>query len=160
SLRTPGRLTLLAALAGTALSLSSPWVRSALADPRGAQVVAGNVSIRQNGNRTVIRASNGSIINYQQFNIAPNEIVKFIQPGANAQVLNRITGNAPTTIQGSLFANGQVFFINPAGVTFSSSAVVNVGGIVAAAANISDADFTAGKLRFTGATGIVSNDGT
>ncbi|HVU64321.1 MAG TPA: filamentous hemagglutinin N-terminal domain-containing protein, partial [Phycisphaerales bacterium] len=157
----PRRGMLLACLAGTVLSASSPWVRTAIADPRGAHVVTGNVNIAQNGNKTVIRASNGSIINYDSFNIGAGEIVRFIQPSAQSRVLNRITGNQPTLIQGSLFANGRVFFINTAGITFSSTAVVSTGGIVAAATNISDADFAAGRLHVTGGMqgGTVRNDG-
>ena len=111
------------------------------AGPTNEQVVAGEVTFVRDGNQTVIRAGDGSIINYSSFDILPHELVEFIQPGELSRVLNRITGPDPTSIQGSLLANGQVYIVNPAGVFFTAGAVVDVGGIYAAAGNISDADF-------------------
>ena len=53
----------------------------------GATVVNGDVTFQQNGNHTVITASDGSIINYTNFDILPNEIVQFVQPHELATVL-------------------------------------------------------------------------
>jgi filamentous hemagglutinin family protein len=150
----------LAFVAGAAVSLFSPLVQTAIAAPQGANVVAGQVGITRRGDVTRIRASDGAIINFKSFNIAPNETVRFLQPNAHARVLNRINGAAPSVIEGRLLANGQVFLINRAGVTFSKDAVVNVGGIIAAAGNMSDADFKSGLLRFTDSAGNVVNAGT
>ena len=86
--------------------------------------------------------------------------MQFIQPGQWARVLNRITGNDPTSINGTLLANGQVFIVNPAGVLFGNGAVVNVGGIYAAAGNITDANFLRGHYHFTGIDGAVVNNGS
>lgn len=119
----------------------------------------GNVTFERNGNTTIIRASDGSIIEYVNFNILAHETVRFIQPNELSRVLNRITGGTPTIIQGRLLANGQVYLVNPAGVMFSNTAVINVGGLYAAAGNISNSNFTNGVDRFTGLTGDVVNDG-
>lgn len=143
------------AASALALLIASP----ALAGPEGAQVVRGNVQIERNGNQTVIRAGDRSIINYRNFNIGVNESVQFIQPGSQSRVLNRINSAAPTRIDGSLSANGRVYIVNPAGVVFGRGSVVNVSGLFAAAGNISDRDFVNGVDRVTGMTGSVINHG-
>lgn len=146
-----------AALAG---ALIGSVCAEAIAGPEGAQVVRGQVSITRNGADTLIRAGNNSIINYRSFDIARGESVRFIQPNASSRVLNRINSAAPTRIDGSLLANGRVYMVNPAGVIFGQSAVVNVGGLYAAAGKLSNADFLRGIDRFTDLSGQVSNYGT
>ncbi|MBX3410441.1 MAG: filamentous hemagglutinin N-terminal domain-containing protein [Phycisphaeraceae bacterium] len=137
-----------------ALLASSAW-----AGPDGAQVVRGDVSITRNGPDTIIRASRNSIINYRSFDIGSSESVRFIQPDARARVLNRITGNAPTRIDGSLTANGRVYIVNPAGVVFGATSRVDVAGLYAAAGRISDKDFLRGTHRFTDLSGEVISQG-
>ncbi len=142
----------------TAVSVLAASV--AMAGPKGANVVRGDVSFSTQGNTTLIKASNNSIINYQQFNIFADETVRFIQPNARSRVLNRIRGAEPTRIDGTVQANGIVYFVNPAGVVFGKNSVVDVGGIYAAAANLSNRDFLRGVNRFTNAHGTVANEGT
>ncbi|MFY7895634.1 MAG: filamentous hemagglutinin N-terminal domain-containing protein, partial [Phycisphaerales bacterium] len=141
---------LLALSAGVALAQSGPL---------GADVVRGSVQIERNGANTVIRASDRAIINYRSFDIASGELVRFVQPGANARVLNRITGGAPTRIDGAIQANGRVYFVNRAGIAFGAGSVVDAGRFYAIAGNISDRDFVRGVDRFT-LTGNVSNAGS
>ncbi len=143
----------LAAAAGTIFSAP------ALAGPEGAQVVRGDVRIERSGPNTIIRAGDRSIINYSSFNIGANESVRFIQPDAMSRVLNRIQSATPTRIDGSLTSNGRVYIVNPAGVIFGNGAAVNVGGIFAAAGNISNSDFVRGVDRVTGMSGTVVNSG-
>ena len=81
----------------------------ALAGPQGEKVVSGRAKFKRNANRTVIRAADNTIINYSNFDIGINERVRFIQPGANARVLNRIRSDEPTRIDGMLRSNGQVY---------------------------------------------------
>ena len=78
---------LLAILAGTAMS-----------EPEGEQVVAGQASFMRDGMLTEITAADNTIINYQAFSIGAGETVRFIQPGANARVLNRVLGQDPSVI--------------------------------------------------------------
>ena len=144
---------------GVALLAAVLCAPSVLAGPTGANVVAGQASVTQHGNRTVIRASNGAIINYNSFNVNANESVKFIQPGSTARVLNRITSADPSMINGRITSNGIVYFANPAGVIFGPNSVLNVGGIYAAAGNISNSDFMRGLNRFTDVHGVVENHG-
>lgn len=132
----------------------------AIAGPEGAKVVAGEASIKQHGNRTVIRAGDRTIIDYTRFDIGAGEKVRFIQPGADARVLNRINSAEPTRIDGSLRANGIVYFVNPSGVMFGATSVINTNGLYAAGAHLSDQDFLAGVNKFTNVTGEVVNNGS
>lgn len=132
----------------------------ALAGPEGAQVVRGQVDITRNGSETIIRAGHNSIINYRSFDIAGHESVRFIQPNSSSRVLNRINSAAPTRIDGALTANGRVYIVNPAGVIFGNGARVNVAGLYAAGGKLSNADFVAGRNRFTDLTGEVVNHGS
>lgn len=142
-------------VSGTIASIASPI----FAAPRGEQVVRGNVTFNRAGDITRITASNGAIINYKSFNIARGELVQFIQPSSRARVLNRVLDKDPTVIAGTLTGNGRVFVVNPAGVTVTNGAVIDVGGFYAAAGNISDEDFARGINRFTNLNGSVRNDG-
>ena len=141
---------------GTVLSISPT---TTMAGPEGAQVVNGQVSLQQSGYNTTITASDKAIINYSSFDIAKPEIVQFIQPSSQASVLNRINSAMPTNIEGTLRANGRVFFVNPAGVYIGEGAHINVNQLVASGLNISDMDFINGRMNFVGGDGTVTNQG-
>ncbi|HEX7632461.1 MAG TPA: filamentous hemagglutinin N-terminal domain-containing protein, partial [Lacunisphaera sp.] len=145
---------LVAALAGLATV-------SALAQqPTGGTVLAGQVTITSAPQTTVVTASNNSVVRWNTFDVGVGETVQFVQSGAASRVLNWIGGQAPSQINGSLLANGQVYLMNPSGVYFGSTAVVNVGALYAAGGMLSKEDFLAGLNRFTGLTGDVKNAGS
>ncbi len=127
--------------------------------PEGAKVSHGSATIKQVGDLTKITAANNTIIDYSRFNVGSHESVRFIQPSAQSRVLNRIHSADPSRIDGSITANGQVYFANPAGVIFGAGSMINVGSIYAAAGNISSADFLKGVDRFTDLSGSVINNG-
>ncbi|MEY3200572.1 MAG: hypothetical protein RIR70_122, partial [Pseudomonadota bacterium] len=135
----------------------------AMAGPTGGQVMSGNASITtpSAGNTVINQTTNQAIINWAGFNIGATESVRFNQPASNAATLNRVLDSNPTSILGSLSANGRVFVVNPNGVVFGNNARVDVGAMVASTLAIADADFNAGRLRFmqSGAAGDVINQG-
>ena len=124
-------------------------------------IVDGSGNISRNGNTTTVtQTSNKMIVNWDQMNVGANDTLNFNQKSATSAVLNRINSVDPTTILGSLNANGRVFIVNPNGVLIGRGANVSVGSLVASSLNISDADFMADHLRFTGGgQGDVTNDG-
>ena len=73
-----------------------------------------------------------------------------MQPSAAAALLNRVTGDTPSTIAGQLTSNGQVFIVNPNGIAITPSGVVNTGAFTASTLSISDQDFLAGDYAFEG----------
>ena len=134
-----------------------------LANPTGPTVVGGHATVSGLGTSqvTIAQASQQAIINWQQFNIAPNEVTQFIQPNVHAIALNRIFDQNPSQIFGSLSANGTVILLNPNGIMFGPNAQVNVGGLIASSLNLSNANFLAGRYLFEGAgiEGPVKNMG-
>lgn len=145
----------LAGVVGASLIAASP----AWAGPKGEQVVAGSAAFTRAGSHTLIEAANNTVINYSRFDILKHETVQFLQPSANARVLNRIAGSSPSHINGALHANGIVYFVNPAGVHFGPDATVSAAGIYAAAGSITDQAFLSGTDAFTGLTGSITNHG-
>jgi filamentous hemagglutinin family protein len=130
--------------------------------PTGGAVAAGSASIAAGtGTMTVNQSSQNAAINWQNFSIGKGEAVLFVQPNSNSVALNRVLGSDPSSILGSLTANGKVFLVNPNGILFGRGASVNVGSLVASTLNVSDADFMAGKYNFSGTSnGAVVNQGS
>ncbi|MGI4849046.1 MAG: filamentous hemagglutinin N-terminal domain-containing protein [Janthinobacterium lividum] len=133
--------TLVAGACGTAWAL-----------PQGGQIGngTGNISAPPGNAMVVTQVSPKLVINWASFGVDVVDSLTFNQPSRSAIVLNRVTGQAPSEILGSMTANGQVFVTNPNGIYFGQNARVNVGGLVAATGQLSDADFAAGRYRFTG----------
>ncbi|MBC7636938.1 MAG: filamentous hemagglutinin N-terminal domain-containing protein, partial [Acetobacteraceae bacterium] len=91
--------------------------------PADGTVAAGQASIvTTKAAVTVNQSTQNAVINWQGFSIAQGEAVKFVQPNGNAVILNRVLGADPSSILGSLSANGKVFVVNPSGILFGSSA--------------------------------------
>ena len=120
------------------------------ATPRDPEIVQGTASFIEAGAHLDIHNSNGAIINWQDFSIAQNESVRFIQESAVSSVLNRVVSGIPSEILGSLDSNGRVFLINPNGIVIGEGARIDTAGLVASTLNISNEDFSNQELRFTG----------
>ncbi|MEO9204142.1 MAG: filamentous hemagglutinin N-terminal domain-containing protein [Gammaproteobacteria bacterium] len=139
---------------------------SALANPTGGQVTAGNATISSPSPTTVQinQYSDKAIVEWHSFNIAPNEKTHFQQPTSSSIILNRINpSQGVSQIFGQLSANGRIILVNQAGIYFGTTARVDVGGIIASTSNISNANFMAGKYVFDGPSGYggsVINKGT
>ncbi|MBF0447798.1 MAG: filamentous hemagglutinin N-terminal domain-containing protein [Magnetococcales bacterium] len=127
----------------------SPLRVSAL--PQGGEVVAGSARIEQTSpNRMdVVQTSQNGIINWQSLNIEAGELLKFTQPSASSYTLNRVTGGDVSYIFGGIQANGNLFLINSNGILFGPNAQIDVGGLLATTADISDADFLNNHFVFS-----------
>ena len=135
---------------------------TALANPTDPTVVSGSALMNRQGNVLSVTNSPGAIINWRAFSIGGNEVTRFIQQSSASSVLNRVVGADPSVILGALQSNGRVFLINPNGVLFGAGAQIDVAGLVASTLNLSNADFAAGRLRFTDTPGAgsINNQGT
>ena len=137
------------ALIGSLFFVSASALAAEL--PQNGQVTHGQANIQSDGqNMTVNQTSDKAAINWDSFDIGKQNSVTFDQPSASSVALNRVTGSDPSKIQGALNANGQVFLINPNGITFTQDAQVNVGGIVASTLDIDTDDFLNGDYTFQG----------
>jgi filamentous hemagglutinin family protein len=146
------------------LLLHGASVPRAFAGPEGGQVVGGNGSISQSGATTMINQSTQSmVIDWQSYNLNVDERVQYLQPNVSAISLNRILSNDGSIIAGQIDANGQVILVNPNGIFFTSTATLNVGGIIVSGLDIAATDFMNGNYIFNevlGSEGKVVNSGT
>ena len=154
----------------------------------GLQIATGKNAEWQGANQPTQSVSNGqttvtiqqtasqAILNWQTFNVGKNTTVDFNQSGGGAVAntwvaLNRILSGTPSQILGSIKAQGQVYLINQNGIIFGGASQINVGTLLAAAARITDSQFTTdgiytavnsnsslGSPSFTGGLGSVIVD--
>src|SRR5690554_6709402 len=135
----------------------------AFAAPAGGKVVGGDGSIDQSGLNTTIRQQTDRMaIDWQSFNVAADEKVKFIQPGSSSVALNRVLSHTGSEIHGQIEANGHILLVNPNGVFFGENSRINVGGMIASGLHIDPNDFMNGEFTLTaieGTDGKVINSG-
>ncbi|MBU4487832.1 MAG: filamentous hemagglutinin N-terminal domain-containing protein, partial [Candidatus Omnitrophica bacterium] len=117
--------------------------------PEGCQVVEGTAEIDYSiPNSVTVRPSDNAVLNWQSLNITANESVYYYQTSANSNVLNNVIGGQQSVIAGYLYANGNIFIVNPNGIVFDPSANINVGSLVASTMNIDTEDFRNGRYVF------------
>lgn len=152
---------------GIALAVAACFAGGAVhAQGVGAQAIAGAAVVTQQGKvqtvtTTNVAGGNHSAINWQSFSIPSGYTTNFVQPTAQSTSINRVLGNNPSAIFGTLSSNGKIVLINPSGIAVGKGAVVDTNGFTASALGMNPADAIAGKLRFgDGASvGTVSVDG-
>ncbi|HSI43649.1 MAG TPA: hypothetical protein VK949_04855 [Methylotenera sp.] len=117
--------------------------------PTAPQVTGGLASVSQTGlHQTINQTTDRAVINWGSFSIGPSASVNFNQPSATSITLNRVVGNDPTSIFGSLTANGRIFLVNPNGVYFAPGSSIDTGGLVATTMAIKDSDLMSGIFNF------------
>lgn len=100
--------------------------------PQGGQFVGGQGSITAAGSGlTIAQTSSRGVIDWCSFSIGAGGHVT-INNGKGA-TLNRVTGNDPSLISGTLSATGSVYLINPQGVLVGPGGVITTGGRFVAA---------------------------
>jgi len=155
-----------------ALALVCLGLAPALAQtlPTGFSPIAGGVSVATPNAATmnITQTTARAIAQWNTFSIGADATLNVAQPSTSSVLLNRLVGGAPASvIAGKMNANGHVYLINPAGVTFSKGSSVSVGGLVASTLNMSTSDEAfmggANRLEFarpSGAFESVENDGS
>ena len=97
-------------------------------------IQSGQASFSNLNGELQITASDEAVIKYGSgFDIPTGETVRFIQPSSQASVINNITNQIPTQIDGNLYGNGKVILLNDSGIVFGENAVVEVGKLHAIA---------------------------
>ena len=139
--------------ATTALLLvSTPATAGTLAPntrPTGGAVVAGQASISQTPSQTTVaQSSQRAAVDWQSYSVGSGHTVAYQQPNAASITLNRVIGPDPSQIAGRITANGQVVIVNGSGVVFSQGSQVDAQSLIVSTANVSNANFMAGKLAF------------
>jgi len=114
------------------------------------------------GSHMTITNSPDTILEWQAFSIGADHSVHFQQQDDSSQILNRVAGDDPSQIFGSLSSNGGVWLINPQGILFGENARIDVGSLVASTLEITNIDFLANRYQFNSAgngSGNVLNQG-
>jgi filamentous hemagglutinin family protein len=133
-----------------------------LALPAGMEIVGGEASLSQSGSSLDVAVSQRAVLNWDSFSIQNGEVVRFLQPNADAAVLNRVVGGTASLLDGLLQANGRVYLVNPQGVVIGPQGRIDTAAFIAAAIEVSPEDFLQGlDLHFLGESLVaVSNLGT
>ena len=143
---------------------AGPGAGLALAGPELQEVVQGSVGVEVNGLTTDLNVTDGSIANYSSFDILANELVNVNVEIDGGSHLARVISLDPTQIDGSLFSNGQVYLINPAGVYFGKDSSVRAAGLHAGAGKIEgfgpEGDGLVDEVRYFDLEGTVENLGS
>lgn len=132
--------------------------------PAGGELAAGKATISTPSLTAmqIEQQSSQAIINWSSFGIGRGESVNVVQPDSRSALLNRVSGEDPSELFGTLSANGRLFLVNPNGVLFAPGASINVGGLVTSTLDIRNSDFLSEKYAFFrhGTAGSVINQGS
>lgn len=151
-----------------ALLLATSLQAAAQTLPQGQIIRSGSAIINVSGTvMTIDQASRASLIEWNSFNIGAANTVQFnLLQGSQATAINLVTGSSGSLINGQLTSNGQVFLINPAGITFNAGSSVNVGGLLASTLlpgtpGLLDANGVSPTFQLAGGgtSAVVSNNG-
>ena len=152
-------------IAGIIVFLLGFYPQGVYALPQGGTVVGGSADpFNYSGDTLTVTQNSGRLAtDWQSFSIGQPETVQFNQPDASSIALNRVIGDDPSRILGTLSADGKVFLINPNGIVFGVNSVVDTAGLLASTLNLdmSIANFISGSNDFTfsGPGGAVVNYG-
>ena len=130
--------------------------------PTGEVLIEGQADVVRPDDQTtlIITETEQTIYEWGSFDIPADHRVDIKQPSADSKIINYVPVGDPTLIAGQLDAEGYVYIVNPSGVFLGDSAVIDVGGMVAAAGRISYDAFMEGQDRFTELGGeVVVADG-
>ena len=134
-------------------------VSSVLADVVLTDVVNGNITVNSGGNTTNMTASNNSIGQFSDFDIAATQSVFCEQPGPDARAFFEVHSVDGTQIYGRFEATGIVYLGDDGGLLIGPGAVINMTQLVATGLGLSHEDFLNGRDIFAGGNGAVINQG-
>ena len=100
-------------------------------NPTGGTVTQGSATISSSGSTLNINQSSANaFINWQTFNVGSAETVNFNQPSASSLTWNFIGDVNPSSIDGTINANGIVVLQNPNGITIGGTATITAHGLI------------------------------
>ncbi|MHC4265018.1 MAG: filamentous hemagglutinin N-terminal domain-containing protein, partial [Planctomycetota bacterium] len=155
-------------------------VRIALADPNpgadvlptGGNVVSGSANINPvvGNSLSITGVANGTVIEWDTFDIGADAATNFAQASTSAWVLNNVqaTDALPSGIAGQLSANGNIIISNPLGIVVAPTGMISARTAILSSLRVDEdmfgdfADGTVGDLDLyseVGDIGSVINNG-
>ncbi|MES2785246.1 MAG: filamentous hemagglutinin N-terminal domain-containing protein, partial [Pseudomonadota bacterium] len=121
----------------------------------GMEVLQGQATLIQRGASQIVRTQNGlgthqSVINWATLGVDPGTYLRFDQPSTGSTSINRVLGNNPSQIFGTLSSNGKLVLVNPSGIAVGAGAVVDTSGFTASTLRLTQADALSGRMLFGG----------
>lgn len=101
------------------------------------QVVKGVAKAEKSGSALTIHNSDGAILYWDNFSIGYGESIHFAQDHRASLAINKVIGDKLSRIEGILSSNGKVALINPHGIHFTATALVDTAAFIASTANLS-----------------------
>ena len=153
------------ALAGGLVGLMAATAVSASTLPTGGAFALGTGTFTSTATTSTITTTAGSgIVTWTTFDVPVNNTVTF-KGCVSCTILNRVTTAAASVVDGTITATGvNVWLVNGAGITFSSTGKFNGGSLVLS--TLQDNITTASQLNgtaaseFTTANGLLAMNGT
>ncbi len=115
----------------TSLLVFSPTILLGNPTQNDVSQINGDISFGGSPKHLSITAGDGALIDWKNFSIGRGESTTFIQPNSSSTVINRVTGDKITGIDGQLLANGRVILINPNGIWIGKEGFVKTAGFIA-----------------------------
>jgi filamentous hemagglutinin family protein len=119
-----------------------------------------------NANRLdVSSTATNSVVKWTDFGAGSNtigasDLINYQLPSSSASVLNMVTGTNPSTINGALTANGNLYVLNPNGITVGGTGVITGNSVGLSTVNEPEYNFlVSGTLSYipqTTTTGAIS----
>ena len=141
----------------------------AFANPSGAFIIEGDVSIQKPTNDQLVISSNSdlTIIHWDQFNIKAGESTHFNLPSPESAIINRDIPGIPSHILGDLHCNGSLILINPTGITIGDHGTISANHLLATTLDIEDDllinsmnNEKSGYCQLEGVNGLLENGGS
>jgi len=132
------------------------------ATPTNPDIVVGDAGVTQTGNTTNVDIlSSRTVINWDSLDTNASEILQYLHDGGSFAVLNRVMQGDATQFNGSLLANqGTIIIVNPKGIVFGPTSLIQAANFTASSLDISNTDFMNGDYNFSGdGVGQVANYG-
>jgi len=134
------KLILTALVSGTVATVPAPlW---AVPDITSANLTTSSsaVQVSLSGTSVSVTAPDKSVLSWKDFGAAGSPInagdtLNYFLPTASSSVLNLVTGTNPSTVNGTIASNGNVYLLNANGITIGGTAQINTGGFYASTIN-------------------------
>ena len=110
------------------LALVLAWAGGVFAGPVGPVVGVGSAGYSA-ATQTVTSATARAHIGWQSFNVAANEVLRFVQPSAQSSVLNHIVNPQSFSLLGRVSSNGSVLFLSD-GIVTGSGMNLDLAGVI------------------------------